>query len=1417
MGKNKFLKVCGVSGVILAFSFALFINHNLKKQYKPDEFIPEENAYFGGVIEDEAGHIKAHKYVTPTDNKYNSQKTRSLGTSLIGDIESVWSSYTGKGTTVAIIDDGFDVNHPEYRRSDGTSAILSTSRYYYASGGSYKYKKYTDDPTCIEEDWEEGHDGYEWGTHGTNTSTTAAAPMNNGGGVGIAPDADILALKIDFTFVAIEAAIRYAISEGVDVINMSLGAYSESFVDGWGDSQSGSYSTATYLNSACQAAYDAGIIVVAAAGNESTWHKSYPACNTKVIGVGALGDWDNKGNATQLAEFTNYVKSDQTGEINVDILAPGYVYTASKEGTENSPTHTYNDTQGTSFSSPIVAGAACLWKEKYPNGTPDEFLTQLQSTADGIGYYTNKMIPVSGWYSELTDVGPSNITNGRLNVANLLDIDEPYVLASQDNISICVGETKQINTSVSNGSLTYSSSNTNVATVSNSGLVEGVGAGNATITITATKNGHTATDTVSVHVDEAVAATSLVFNPKSITLNVGDTYNAEEIITLTPNNASRVFLFSSGNDAIATVDDETGLITAVSAGSTEIDAIAIYGEGYDTLSVTVNGATPHSGSITFGSGSGDLNVNSGTVNGNDSLSNSWTVTTSGTNSYTPNADYAQIGSSSKPATSITFSMSLASSATFTNVSASFGGFSGSSASVAIKVGSTTIGAGTVPSSDDVNVTNSSTASGTTLSIELTNIAKGIKAYSISYTYTSGGAAPTPTVSSVTVSPSSLALDLNGNTTGNLTATVNGTNSPAQTVNWSSGNNSVATVSSSGVVTAVAIGSTTITATSTVDNTKSGTCTVTVTDSSNNSDYSGSFTYDNKGTAWTLTNCEDASNYWRCPDTSHNTSVAVFPGVFTRKDVTSAVKITIENATYNTGGDPTSSTFAIYSDDACTNQVDAVQSGSLPNSSTYKNTIYTISQANAIASFEDDLVILITKPGKQIRLRSITIEFNYDEAPEKIIESLSASYSGPTIYVGGSLDESKVSVTASFTEDRYSDALLNTNDYSLTGFSSATAGNKIITVTYTGALTTTSNPMTTTFNVEVIEDTITNVTVSCNKVFHPGDVINKSNLTVTVTYLSGAITHPDDYTFANDGYRFTYADAPSGGSNDSKGFSISYAGGSYNFSVTVNRVAYVAPTNTTLQLTGTQGQNAGIEGTGAGQADDYNTLVINGVTCSATQIYVYNASGTKCFSFGKGIGEIHNTVALNKRITSLDIVTAGNNPRTDGKLYVSTNGSTWVLKANADFENVDYRYFKIAYETTSNNYSNISTVTIGLVGVQSISNVANYIMYADNANQCTSKTTNALNYFNALSKADRATFMIGSDYVIATARERLLAWAAHEGKTIMLSNGDYVVSSSRAQLNSINDDSVFSIAIIVGLATLVALSGFLYFKKRKDNK
>ena len=94
----------------------------------------------------------------------------------------------------------------------------------------------------------------------------------------------------------------------------------------------------------------------------------------------------------------------------------------------------------------------------------------------------------------------------------------------------------------------------------------------------------------------------------------------------------------------------------------------------------------------------------------------------------------------------------------------------------------------------------------------------------------GGGGGDATVTSVTVTPSTAKLDLAGTKTQTLTATVNGTNSPAQTVTWSSSDSNVVTVSN-GTITAKAVGTATITATSTVDTTKKGTCSVTVIDGS----------------------------------------------------------------------------------------------------------------------------------------------------------------------------------------------------------------------------------------------------------------------------------------------------------------------------------------------------------------------------------------------------------------------------------------------------------------------------------------------------------------------------------------------------------------------------------------------------------
>ena len=450
MKKPKMLGTLLVFAALLAGSLS---DGKFKKDYKPGDYMPEYNAYFVEKITDPLGYVKLEKVATPSDNYYSTQKSHSMATSMIGDIESTWDAYTGKGTKIAIIDNGFDYQHSEYTRADGTSAILSTSRYFFVSGSYVTSTNYSDDPTCLKQEKEYDKNGNfdQWGTHGTNTSTTAAAPMGNGGVVGIAPEADILALKVDMSAAAINSAIAYATNCGVDVINMSVAVYNNSFTNPFGKTVTGYSGMSTYFNSNCQTAYNNRIIVVASAGNDASTEKCYPACSTNVIGVGALGD----NTSTTLAPFTNYNASNATGELNVDIFAPGYVYAAGYGGTESNPSSTYNNTQGTSFSSPIVAGAACLWKQKNRSGTPSQFLSQLQSTASGAGTYTSSMIP-SKSSGASSNVGPSNVTNGRLNISNLLQIDNPYVSVVRSSESIAIGQKAQIELDTYNGDILVS-------------------------------------------------------------------------------------------------------------------------------------------------------------------------------------------------------------------------------------------------------------------------------------------------------------------------------------------------------------------------------------------------------------------------------------------------------------------------------------------------------------------------------------------------------------------------------------------------------------------------------------------------------------------------------------------------------------------------------------------------------------------------------------------------------------------------------------------------------------------------------------------------------------------------------------------------------------------------------------------------
>ena len=224
--------------------------------------------------------------------------------------------------TVAVIDTGIDYTHPDLAAN-------------YAGGINFVTP---------------GSAPFDDHGHGTHVSGTIAAALNNPTGdpaeeegvVGVAPNARILAYKVctpdghcdDFL---IEQAIAAAVAAGAKVINMSLGGpdYSQS------------------MNDAVQDAWNAGLVIVAGAGNDGNTTLFYPAAYDHVISVGAF-DEDHRR-----APFSNYGSW-------VDISAPGNVilssYPMAACVAANVPGDTgcYTWLSGTSMATPHVSGAAAL-------------------------------------------------------------------------------------------------------------------------------------------------------------------------------------------------------------------------------------------------------------------------------------------------------------------------------------------------------------------------------------------------------------------------------------------------------------------------------------------------------------------------------------------------------------------------------------------------------------------------------------------------------------------------------------------------------------------------------------------------------------------------------------------------------------------------------------------------------------------------------------------------------------------------------------------------------------------------------------------------------------------------------------------------------------------------------------------------
>jgi uncharacterized protein YjdB len=169
------------------------------------------------------------------------------------------------------------------------------------------------------------------------------------------------------------------------------------------------------------------------------------------------------------------------------------------------------------------------------------------------------------------------------------DVAEVIIEFNDDTLT--VGGTVQLTVTVideegdtlSAQTVAFTSSNTGVATVSNSGLVEAVSAGSATITATVDN----ASDTITVVVEEDTTPANVTLDPGDTNLAVGDTLTFTGTVTTAGGDtlSGETVTFSSTETAVATVDPSTGLITAIAVGRTNL--VATSGALADTVEVSV--------------------------------------------------------------------------------------------------------------------------------------------------------------------------------------------------------------------------------------------------------------------------------------------------------------------------------------------------------------------------------------------------------------------------------------------------------------------------------------------------------------------------------------------------------------------------------------------------------------------------------------------------------------------------------------------------------------------------------------------------------------------------------------------------------------------------------------------------------------
>ncbi len=282
------------------------------------------------------------------------------------DLPSAWQLSQGAGVTVAVVDTGAKLDHPDLAPNIWTNFAEIPG-----NGVDDDHNGYVDDvhgvdltTTSARQDLSDGHG------HGTHVAGIIAAARNGRGVVGVAPKARLMIVKVmnakgEGTTGAVAEGIRYAAANGARVINVSIQGNDPD----------------PRMNDAIAAAAAANALVVVAAGNSSRdidSQPSYPAAIPAPNLVAVAATSPDTGKALNSA--SNF------GRLDVQLAAPGenILSTANTGG--------YVYLTGTSMAAPMVSGVAALVAALNPNLSAQDLRAVLLQNA------TRSRLPISAGY-----------------------------------------------------------------------------------------------------------------------------------------------------------------------------------------------------------------------------------------------------------------------------------------------------------------------------------------------------------------------------------------------------------------------------------------------------------------------------------------------------------------------------------------------------------------------------------------------------------------------------------------------------------------------------------------------------------------------------------------------------------------------------------------------------------------------------------------------------------------------------------------------------------------------------------------------------------------------------------------------------------------------------------------------------------